>query len=390
MASVFQNVFSSEYIQYLLQLPEVLAAKEKLTSRVYFTIPVTDTIRNALLAIGIDIKVSNIPMRWIKGDTAPHIDTGAKTFEKTYLAYINDSAGEFVIDDVSYPINENTAFVFNEGLLHKTVNTGYEPRLLLGPMNEFAEPVGVTVYYYPTEADALAFTNSYAGGTDFVVGGGGPYGPGSGYTSWRLASNSTGSSSKAVIYNNGDLLINDGSYNLYPSAPCFLEGTKILCLVDGVETYIPIENIKVNTLVKTSRDGFKKVEIIGKGEIQNLGNDERVENRLYKCSPKNYPELKEDLYLTGCHSVLVDSLTDLQRKETIKHLGKVFVTDRKHRLMACIDTRAEPWAAEGSFTIWNLALENTDPKMNYGIYANGLLVESACINTLKNKSNMMV
>jgi len=254
-------------------------------------------------------------------------------------------------------------------------------------MNEFAEPVGSTVYYYPTEADALAYTNTYGSGATFTVGSNGPYGPGSGYISWRLASNSSGSSSKAVIYNNGDLLNSDGNYFLYPAAPCFLEGTKILCLVDGVENYVPIENINVGTLVKLNRGGYKKVEIIGKGTIQNPGNDERVENRLYKCSPSKYPELKEDVYLTGCHSILVKEITELERKETIKHLGKVFVTDRLYRLIACVDERAEPWNSEGSYTIWHLALENKDPKMNYGIYASGLLVETASINMLKNKSN---
>jgi len=70
-------------------------------------------------------------------------------------------------------------------------------------------------------------------------------------------------------------------------------------------------------------------------------------------------------------------------------LGKIFVTDRKYRLMACLDQRAKPWCSDGKFTIWHLALENSDPKMNYGIYVNGgLLVETTSINFLTNRSNM--
>jgi hypothetical protein len=42
-------------------------------------------------------------------------------------------------------------------------------------------------------------------------------------------------------------------------------------------------------LVKTSRDGYKKVVAIGKGVLENPDNDERTENRLYKCTPANYP-----------------------------------------------------------------------------------------------------
>jgi hypothetical protein len=389
MTSVYANILSSEELHYLNNLPEVLAAKASLDSRamVYFSVAVTDSIRLALeerfglrLATG-----SSIPMRWIKGDTAPHMDRGASDFENTYLVYLNDSPGELVVDSQGYPIEANTGFVFNEGLSHETQGTEGVPRLLLGPMNEFAEPVGSVITYYPTEADALAYTNVLGYGSSFTVGDGGPFG---GYTSWRLASNSNGSSSQAVVYVNGDSLNPDGNYYVYPAAPCFLEGSEILCEVDGLEKYIPVEDLKNGTLVKTSLDGYKPVVLVGKGSLQNPGNDERTENRLYKCSPSNYPALKDDLYITGCHSILEFPITDKQKADTIKHLGRLFVTDNKYRLMACVDERAEPWNSEGAYTIWHFALENADEGMNYGVYANGLLVETCSIRALKTKSNM--
>jgi hypothetical protein len=181
---------------------------------------------------------------------------------------------------------------------------------------------------------------------------------------------------------------NDGYYFAYPAAPCFLEGSKILCQVDGVEKDVPVEELKNGTLVKTRLNGYKAVVLIGKGSIQNPGNDERTENRLYKCSPSKYPELKDDLYITGCHSILESKITDKQKEYTIKHLGRVFITDKKYRLMACLDDRAEPWNSEGVYSIWHFALENADDGMNYGVYANGLLVETCSIRALKNRSNM--
>lgn len=505
MTSIFTNMFSEEEIQYLNNLPEVLTAKTSLESKssgmVYFSVSVTSLIRETLQArFGLDLSVgSSIPMRWIKGDTAPHVDTGSSNFKNTYLMYLNDSPGEFIIDSQSYPIQTNCGFVFNEGLSHETRNTENVPRLLLGPMNELANPVGAvttryyirlslpalnnlviftgffnvnnstnivetfydsinpnvdirstgnnqgpsylyepgwlcfdgggcnitsfpyyygstqgdynlygnigssignvdgnsgvtyefslsSLHYYPTEADALANTNSLGIGASFEVGAGGPFG---GYTSWRLASNSTGSSLQNAVYANGNTLNYDGFYYLYPSAPCFLEGSTILCHVDGVEKYMPVEQLKKGTLVKTSLNGYKPVVLIGNGTIQNLGNDERKEYRLYKCSPSKYPQLKDDLYITGCHSILEFPITDKQKEVAIKHLGKLFVTDKKYRLMACVDERAEPWNSEGEYKIWHFALENSDEKMNYGVYANGgLLVETAAIYFLKNKSNM--
>jgi hypothetical protein len=392
MSSVYRNVFSVEDAEYLTTLPEVLAAKASLDARtsglVYLSVAITESIRATLESrFGVQIPVgASIPMRWIKGDTAPHIDTGTSAFDHTYLVYLNDSPGEFSVDAQSYPIQANTGFVFNEGVFHETQGTEDVPRLLLGPMNEFAEPVGITVGYYPTEADALAYTNLLGVGASFTVGDGGPFG---GYTSWRLASNSTGTSPQNVIYVNGDVLISDGSYNLYPAAPCFLEGSTILCEVDGVERYVPVEQLTKGMQVKTRLNGYKPVVLVGKGTIQNPGTDERLEQRLYRCSPSRYPELTEDLYITGCHSILEYPITEQQKEDTIKHLGRLFVTDKKYRLMACVDERAEPWNSQGTYTIWHFALEHEDESMNYGVYANGgLLVETCCIRTLKNKSNM--
>jgi len=392
MTSFLSNVLTVEELHYLNNLPEVLTAKASLDSRpsgmVYFSVTLTDSIRATLQSrFGLDLSpYSSIPMRWIKGDTRPHVDSGASNFQNTYLLYLNDSPGELIVDSQSYPIQANTGVVFNEGLSHETNNTEGVPRLLIGPMNELAEPVGIGLGYYPTEADALAYTNALGYSGTFTVGDGGPFG---GYTSWRLASNSNGTSPQNVIYVNGDTLIADGSYYLYPSAPCFLEGTTILCQVEGVEKYVPVQELAIGTLVKTSLDGYKPVVLVGKGIIQNPGTDERTENRLYKCSPSKYPQLTEDLYITGCHSILEFPLTDKQKEDTIKHLGKLFVTDKKYRLMACVDERAEPWNSEGAYTIWHFALENKDERMNYGVYANGgLLVETCPITTLKNKSNM--
>jgi len=141
--------------------------------------------------------------------------------------------------------------------------------------------------------------------------------------------------------------------------------------------------------VKTSRGTTKAVAAIGKGTIQNPGSSERTENRLYRLTPAAYPTLKQELFITGCHSILVDTLTDAERAATNKHLGATFVTDGKYRLMACIDSRAEPWASEGTYPIWHFALEQEDVKMNYGVYANGgLVVETCSINFMRTKSNL--
>jgi len=393
MSSIYTNVLSNEELDYFINRPEVLAAKASLDSRpsgmVYFSVPITSLIRDTLQSrFGLQLPVdSQIPMRWIKGDIAPHVDVGSSKFENTYLMYLNDAPGEFIVDSQSYPIQSNTGFVFNEGLSHETKYTENVPRLLVGPMNEQVEPVGATVtFYYPTESDALANRNVLAQYGNYTIL------PVSGYNNWRIASTSTGPSPQNLLYNVNDTLNGNGLtdvYYLYPSALCFLEGTTILCQEDGSEKYLAVETLKPGTLVKTSLDGYKPVVLIGKGTIQNPGDDERIENRLYKCSTSNYPELKNDLYITGGHSILEFPITEKQKEDIIKHVGRLFVTDKKYRIMACIDERAEPWNSNGTYTTWHFALEHHDEKMNYGVYANGgLLVETCNIHYLKQKSNM--
>ena len=150
----------------------------------------------------------------------------------------------------------------------------------------------------------------------------------------------------------------------------------------------PIDVKNQGTFLTSSSDFSPK---IGKGKIQNPGDNERTENRLYKCSTSKYPQLKDDLYITGCHSILESSITEKQKEKIIQHLGKVFITDKKYRVMAYIDERSEPWNSKGEYTIWHFAIDSNDERINYGVYVNGgLIVETCSISFLKNKSNMDV
>jgi hypothetical protein len=160
-------------------------------------------------------------------------------------------------------------------------------------------------------------------------------------------------------------------------------------LKDGVEQYVPVESLRKGTLVKTYKHGYKAVEVVGTAAIMNSGDSSRSENRLFKCDPAAYPELASALFVTGGHSILVDALTPAQRDETVKSLGKIFKTDDKFRLTARIDSRSQPWGKEKQYSVWHFALENNEPSMNYGVYANGgLLVETCSLRYLKTRSNM--
>jgi len=166
---------------------------------------------------------------------------------------------------------------------------------------------------------------------------------------------------------------------------CFLEGSKI----QTDKGYIKIEELKKGDLVKTSLNGYKKIEMIGWRQIHHVGIEERIKEQLYKCTNENYPEILEDLIITGCHSILVDDFKNKkEREKTIKVNGDAYVTGNKYRLPACADNRTMVYEKAGSYNVYHVALENDDYRKNYGIFANGLLVESCSKRYLKELSGM--
>jgi hypothetical protein len=168
--------------------------------------------------------------------------------------------------------------------------------------------------------------------------------------------------------------------------PCFNAGTKIL--TDN--GYKLVEELKKGDLVKTLLHGYKAVDMIGKRDIVHMADTTRIKDQLYKCSPSEYPELIEDLIITGCHSILIEEFEDNQREESIKLLGDIYITDDKYRLPACLDKKASVYEKTGIYTIYHFALENPDYYMNYAIYANGLLVETCSKRYLKEVSQMTI
>jgi len=191
-------------------------------------------------------------------------------------------------------------------------------------------------------------------------------------------------SSKSYIFSSGNT-------SVYHSAaiakiPCFKEDTKILCKINGVETYMPIKDLTTGVLIKTAKHGFKPINMIGKQEISHIASKERIGDQLYVCTKEKYPELIEDLIITGGHAILVNNFKDNEEKQkVIQAYGELFITDDKYRLPASIDHKTKVYEIPGKYTVYHIYILSTTNN-NYGIYANGLLVES-CFK--KHLINMM-
>jgi len=195
-----------------------------------------------------------------------------------------------------------------------------------------------------------------------------------GYLAWKWGINSSLPTNHPYYYSPPTL----------QQQPCFLIGSKILT----DKGYVPVEDLRKGDLVKTFKNDYLPIVLIGKSPIYNSGNLERIKNRLYILPKQLFPTLSEDLVLTGCHSLLVDGLYKEQIFEMGGPDGRLYKTDDKLRLFTCFEPRAIPYQQEGTFTIYHLALESDNDEINFGIWANGLLVESCSKNYLTDFSSM--
>jgi hypothetical protein len=223
------------------------------------------------------------------------------------------------------------------------------------------------------DINGTLITNNYATGGRTYFGGGMAFDSnGNFYVSNETNGGGAGNVTINILSNSSSII-------------CFKDDSKILTN----KGYIPIQHLRKGDLIKTLNHDYKAIDMIGKREIYHPALQERIKDQLYKCSQSEYAEIFEPLIITGCHSILVDSFTDEEQKQKVIEVnGKIYVTDNKYRLPACADPRASIYETHGTYTIYHLALENDDYYMNYGIYANGLLVETCSKRYLKELSNM--
>jgi hypothetical protein len=161
------------------------------------------------------------------------------------------------------------------------------------------------------------------------------------------------------------------SNNLVPYIiHCFNKGTKILTDTG----YKNIETLKKGDLVKTHKNGFRHITYIYKSTVDYKSINSDM-SKIYKCSKENYPELFEDLLITGYHGILVDELSEENKEKTILSGNNVYKVEDKWALLASLDNRATPHDEYGIYTVYHVAVSKSR-KHKFGIYSNGLLTEA--------------
>ena len=171
-----------------------------------------------------------------------------------------------------------------------------------------------------------------------------------------------------------------------PTYPCFLKGT----MIETMKGMIPVEELHPNMFVKTYEHSYVPIKLIGKRTITHDSKKERSKEQLFVCKKELYPGATEDLVVTGCHSLLVkrDFLEKEEEQRIIDANGGIYLTDKLVRLPAVADLQTIIYPEDGEHEIYHFALDHTDDRMNYGIYANGILAETCSIRYISEHSGM--
>lgn len=158
-----------------------------------------------------------------------------------------------------------------------------------------------------------------------------------------------------------------------PFTTCFVKDTKIL---KSDNFYIPIQNLQIGDIIKTLY-GNKKIIGISHMKINcKIGKT----NLIYKLAKDKESLLTEDLFVTGGHSILLDSLTDIQYDKMIKYWNpEENKINGKYKLLACEDDRFEISSSDDGHEIYHICLETNNIYEQFAIYANGILTETISI-----------
>jgi|688.fasta_scaffold203231_2 hypothetical protein len=307
---------------------------------------------------------------WYMSFTFPNPPSG---FDSTiYLAFTttNDNFGNYTVQDW-YNINPP-----------ETCSINTESKI-------YSSPAGFFSGNYPNDGPVSVIFTTIPGLTISS--------PPSGYTTINgisaLGSIQLDSGQNQLIHSP-----NASTENLYPGtytfskntpiACCFSEGTRILGLTAQLkEEYRLVQDLLIGDFIKSYLHGYRKVSKILKGSFVNNPTEHGVANCMYRMSKTEDNGLIEDLTLTRNHGVLVEKLTEDEEKKVDKN--NLPVIDGLLSIITSDSDKFEKVKDTNVYNYYHFSLDGDgDNDRRFGVYANGLLVETPSNNMMDGAMNI--
>jgi hypothetical protein len=174
-------------------------------------------------------------------------------------------------------------------------------------------------------------------------------------------------------------LINTSTIGTTPII-CMGQDTMITIFENNTEIDKPIKNLKVGELVKTENNQYIPIKHIYQSYVYNTKNPEgkRKKDKFYLLTKEKFPELKQDLYLTGGHPLLVDNLSmnEFNRMKQIKMSNYDKKIGNKYVLPVYLSDKVNDYPVNQVMPIYNIVLENTNGTDRFPIRLDGILSSS--------------
>jgi alpha-tubulin suppressor-like RCC1 family protein len=214
--------------------------------------------------------------------------------------------------------------------------------------------------------------------------------------------------------------ISSGSsaYNLFIGGDgpinCFSEGTRILSLNNSQselseqsigclnnsqkgldenfnmtfkEEYKLVQDLQVGDFVKSYRHGYRKISKMLSGTFVNNPTDIDVGNCMYKMIKTDDNGLIDDVTITRNHGVLVERLSETEEKKV--DMNNLEVIDGLISIIAGKCDNFEKVKDIKRYKYYHFSLETDgDNDRRFGVWANGLLVETPSNNMMDNVTNV--
>ena len=205
---------------------------------------------------------------------------------------------------------------------------------------------------------------------------------------WSLGPGDVGGVKLSYVYENLSSSFLLDTVIIKPYEACFSEGTRILGLTAQLkEEYRLVQDLLIGDFIKSYLHGYRKVSKILKGFFVNNPTEQGVANCMYRMSKTEDNGLIEDLTLTRNHGVLVEKLTEDEEKKVDKN--NLPIIDGLLSIITADSDKFEKVEDTNVYNYYHFSLDGDgDNDRRFGVYANGLLVETPSNNMMDDAMNI--
>jgi alpha-tubulin suppressor-like RCC1 family protein len=196
---------------------------------------------------------------------------------------------------------------------------------------------------------------------------------------------------KILCLNNSSCELSEQSTGCLNNSSCELSEQSTGCLNNSkkglAEEYRLVQDLKVGDFVKSYLHGYRRISKMLSGTFINNPTDDAAGNCMYKMVKTDDNELIDDVIITRNHGVLVSKLSEKEAEKV--DVNNLEIIDGLISIIAGKCDNFEKVNDTKRYNYCHFSLETDgDNDRRFGVWANGLLVETPSNNMMDNAKNV--